>query len=224
MKYFKKQLIVGLFSVVLLNMLFGCNQVQLNSPTGLKTNTQQVVDTNTDADAQAQQWIIERKRQGLDTCVPMPDEWRGSVRQPVPIPELTSLVVDDAQMLASQEKLKLTNYLLRFEKETSSQLAVLTIPSLNGEGMFSFAQRAACEYRLGRKLVGDGVLLIISKQDRKLWLYIFGDVEPYISNAQAQQIIEKRIKPSFKQEQFFDGIHNGMTEVMRLMRGHLPKP
>ena len=173
-------------------------------------------------DIQAQKWIRERKANGLNTCVPIPQEWSGTPSPLVEVPQLTWQVSDYAHILSEAERLRLESHLHQYELETGSQLAILTIQSLHGESIFSFAQRAACQYRLGRKGIGDGVLLIVSKEDRRLWLYIFAAVEPYISDIQAESIISKEITPMFQQGRFSEGMSNGMTAIMERMRGHFP--
>lgn len=138
--------------------------------------------------------------------------------------KLTRHVNDLAKLLTLEEAQYLDQYLYEFEKKTGSQLAVFTVPTLNGEEMFSYAQRLACQYKLGRYKIGDGVFLAVAKEERKFFLYIMNDVSPFISDEKAGEIVKNSLIPNFKEEKFYDGIRQVMTEVMFLISGRFPAP
>ena len=87
------------------------------------------------------------------------------------IPPLSSLVVDQTGTLSATEQATLDAKLKAFETSKGSQIAVLMVNSTAPEDMFSYAQRAAESYKIGRANVGDGVLIVVAKNDRKMWIY-----------------------------------------------------
>lgn len=181
-------------------------------------------ETLSDSHLTAQQRVKNRSAQGLPTCIAIPPELASTANPPLSIPELSMQVSDFAHLLSPSAHRALTQKLSEFERNTGSQIVVLTIDSLHGEEMFSFAHRAACEYRLGRQNIGDGVLLVLSKQDRKLWIYTYKAVTPYLSDGQVQRIIDQSMLPWFKQSDFATGLNLGLDEIMSALDGHFPAP
>ena len=142
-----------------------------------------------------------------------------------PIPPLTSLVVDQANILDANQKAALTQKLLEFEKNHGSQIAILTIPTTAPEDIFSYAQRAAETYKLGRQGVGDGVLIVVASNDRKVWVYVMRHLEGAIPDLAAKRVIAETITPAFKQGQYAQGLDAGTTQLMKLIEGEsLPAP
>ena len=142
-----------------------------------------------------------------------------------PIPPLTSLVVDQANILDANQKVALTQKLLAFERSKGSQIAILTVPTTAPEDIFSYAQRAAETYKLGRQGVGDGVLIVVASNDRKVWVYVMRHLEGAIPDLAAKRVIAETITPAFKQGQYAQGLDAGTTQLMKLIEGEsLPAP
>ena len=141
------------------------------------------------------------------------------------IPPLTSLVVDQANILDVNQKAALTQKLLAFEQSKGSQIAILTVPTTAPEDIFSYAQRAAETYKLGRQGVGDGVLIVVASNDRKVWIYVMRHLEGAIPDLAAKRVIAETITPAFKQGQYAQGLDAGINQLMGLIDGEaLPPP
>ena len=141
------------------------------------------------------------------------------------IPPLTSLVVDQAIILDANQKAALTQKLLAFEQSKGSQIAILTVPTTAPEDIFSYAQRAAETYKLGRQGVGDGVLIVVASNDRKVWIYVMRHLEGAIPDLAVKRVIAETITPAFKQGQYAQGLDAGINQLMGLIDGEaLPPP
>ena len=150
---------------------------------------------------------------------------QGQAQTLQPIPPLTSLVVDQANILDANQKAALTQKLLAFEQSKGSQIAILTVPTTAPEDIFSYAQRAAETYKLGRQGVGDGVLIVVASNDRKVWIYVMRHLEGAIPDLAVKRVIAETITPAFKQEQYAQGLDAGINQLMGLIDGEaLPPP
>ena len=150
---------------------------------------------------------------------------QGQAQSLQPIPPLTSLVVDQANILDANQKAALTQKLLAFEQSKGSQIAILTVPTTAPEDIFSYAQRAAETYKLGRQGVGDGVLIVVASNDRKVWIYVMRHLEGAIPDLAAKRVIAETITPAFKQGQYAQGLDAGINQLMGLIDGEaLPPP
>lgn len=150
---------------------------------------------------------------------------QGQAQTLQPIPPLTSLVVDQANILDANQKAALTQKLLAFEQAKGSQIAILTVATTAPEDIFSYAQRAAATYKLGRQGVGDGVLIVVASNDRKVWVYVMRHLEGAIPDLAAKRVIAETITPAFKQGQYAAGLDAGVNQLMGLIDGEaLPPP
>lgn len=142
-----------------------------------------------------------------------------------PIPPLSALVIDQTGTLSSTDVAALDAKLKTFEKTKGSQIGVLIVNTTAPEDIFSYAQRAAATYKLGRKDVGDGVLLVVAKNDRKVHVYVMRALEGAIPDLAAKRIINEQIKPAFAAGQFAVGIDAATTQLSKLINGEqLPAP
>lgn len=142
-----------------------------------------------------------------------------------PIPPLTALVVDKTQTLSPSDLAALDSKLKAFEQQKGSQIAVLMVNTTQPEDMFSYAQRAAETYKVGRKGVGDGVLIVVAKNDRKMQIYVMRNLEGAIPDMVAKRIINEQMKPRFAQGDFAGGLNSATDQLMKLITGEqLPTP
>lgn len=142
-----------------------------------------------------------------------------------PVPALTSPVTDLADLLPPGEEDALTSRLQAFSLEKGSQIAVLIVPTTQPEDIFSYSFRVADNWKLGRKGVDDGVLLVIAVQDRKTNLQVGYGLEGAIPDARAKQILEDIIRPRFQAGDFPGGVNAGVDALMKLINGEaLPAP
>jgi uncharacterized protein len=143
----------------------------------------------------------------------------------VSVPPLTSRITDLTGTLNQTQKSALEQTLAEFEARKGSQIAVLLVPTTEPETVDQYAVRVQERWKLGRKGVDDGVLLVVAKNDRKLRFEIGYGLEGVIPDAAAKRIIEDDITPRFKQGDFYGGIRAGLDRVMRTIEGEpLPAP
>lgn len=143
----------------------------------------------------------------------------------VAVPALKSRVTDLTATLASQEIKRLEKLLAKFEAEKGSQLAVLIIPTTQPETIEQYAIRVAENWRLGRKGVDDGILLLIAKQDRSLRIEVGYGLEGALPDAIARRIIDEIIVPEFRSGKYAKGIEAGIQGIINVIAGEpLPAP
>ncbi len=141
----------------------------------------------------------------------------------VPVPPLKARVTDLTGTLNSDQRAGLEQKLAALEARKGSQVAVLLVPTIQPETVEQYAIRVFDEWRLGRKGVNDGVLLLVAKNDRRLRIEVGRGLEGAIPDAYAKRIIDEEITPRFKQGDFHGGIAAGVDRIARLVDGE-PMP
>ena len=143
----------------------------------------------------------------------------------VAVPPLTTRVTDLTGTLTPSQRENLESELRAFEARKGSQIAVLIVPTTQPEAIEQYSIRVTDAWKLGRKGVDDGVLLLIAKNDRKLRIEVGYGLEGVIPDAIANRIIDEIIVPFFKQGDFYGGIQAGVNRLIRLIDGEpLPPP
>jgi uncharacterized protein len=143
----------------------------------------------------------------------------------VPVPPLTARVTDLTATLTSDQRAALEQKLAALEARTGSQVAVLLVPTTQPETVEQYAIRVFDQWKLGRKGVDDGVLLLVAKNDRKLKIEVGYGLEGAIPDAIAKRIMDEDIVPLFKQGNFYGGISAGTDRVSKLIEGEsMPPP
>ncbi|ODU31331.1 MAG: hypothetical protein ABS93_01425 [Thiobacillus sp. SCN 62-729] len=141
------------------------------------------------------------------------------------VPELSRRVTDLTATLSAGQVAALENKLAAFEAQKGSQIAVLIVPTTQPEDIAQFGIRVADQWKVGRKKVDDGVILIVAKDDRTLRLEVGYGLEGAIPDAIAKRVIAETITPYFKAGDFNGGIDAGVQQVMQLIEGEpLPPP
>ena len=135
------------------------------------------------------------------------------------VPYLSGRVNDTAGMLSEGMRQQLEEKLAAFEKETGTQVAVLTIESLDGEVLEDYSERVASTWKLGRKGVDDGVLFLISKTDRKMRLEVGYGLEGKLTDAQSRRILDNLVRPRFREGGFDAGVLAGVDATLGTLRG-----
>lgn len=135
------------------------------------------------------------------------------------IPSLTARVNDYAAMLAPATRQQLESVLTALEKEESTQLAVLTIDSLQGENLEEFSLKVVEKWRLGQKGLDNGVLLLIAKNDRKLRIEVGYGLEGVLTDLTSGRIIRDIVTPQFKNGNFDQGVIDGVSAMIAAVRG-----
>jgi uncharacterized protein len=128
-------------------------------------------------------------------------------------------VTDETGTLTSSQISSLETKLSNFEKETSNQVVVYIIGSLDGESLEETSYEIAEKNRVGQKGKDNGVLLFIVMNDRKLRIEVGYGLEGALPDALAGQIIRKEITPYFKKGQYYEGINAGVDAIIAATKG-----
>jgi uncharacterized protein len=143
----------------------------------------------------------------------------------VAVPPLRSRVTDLAGTLSAGEVVQLEQKLAAFEAKKGSQIAVLIVLATQPETIEQYSIRVVDAWKLGRKRIDDGVLLIIAKQDRAVRIEVGYGLEGVLPDAIAKRIVDEIIVPKFKQGDFAGGINAGVERMMAVIAGEpLPPP
>jgi len=151
--------------------------------------------------------------------------WACPTLAAVAVPPLSGRVVDQTGTLRSDEVASLTQTLKDFEARKGSQIAVLIAPTTDGEAIEQFSLRVAEAWKIGRKRVDDGALLVIAKNDRHLRIEVGYGIEGALTDATTKRIIDEDITPKFKAGDFSGGISAGVERMIKVIDGEkLPAP
>lgn len=143
----------------------------------------------------------------------------------IPVPGLTQRVTDLTGTLSTTDIQQLDHKLADLEARKGSQIAVLLIPSLDGEDIAAFGIRVADKWKVGRKGVDDGAILIVAKNDHKLRIEVGYGLEGVIPDAIGNRVITEIVTPKFRAGDFAGGINAGVDQLIRLINGEpLPEP
>ena len=141
------------------------------------------------------------------------------------VPPLKARVTDLTGTFNEQQRAAIEQTLARFEARKGSQIAVLTVPSTKPETVEQYAVRVQEAWKLGRKGIDDGVLLLVAKDDRRLRIEVGYGLEGILPDAIAKRIIDLDITPRFKAGDFYGGVLAGSDRIMRVIDGEkLPPP
>ncbi len=143
----------------------------------------------------------------------------------VAVPQLKARVTDLTGTLPAQSVTQFEQRLAAFEREKGMQVAVLLVPTARPDSIEQYAVRVFEQWRLGRKGVDDGVLLVIAKNDRELRIEVGYGLEGVLTDATSNRIINEDIVPHFKRGDFAAGIDAGVARILRVAGGEpLPAP
>ena len=143
----------------------------------------------------------------------------------VAVPPLESRIIDLTGTLPNDLTAELEQRLASFEAKKGSQLAVLIVPTTQPETIEQYSIRVVESWKLGRKGVDDGVLLLIAKNDRTLRIEVGYGLEGTLPDAMAKRIIEEIIVPKFRQGNFAGGVVAGVERILNAIDGEpLPPP
>lgn len=143
----------------------------------------------------------------------------------VAVPPLKARVTDFTGTLTNAQRNALEERLAAFEARKGSQIAVLLVPTTHPESIEQYAIRVAEQWKLGRKGIDDGVLLLVAMKDRAVRIEVGYGLEGILPDAAAKRIIEDHIIPRFKLGDMSGGIHSGVERIMGTIEGEpLPAP
>ncbi len=142
-----------------------------------------------------------------------------------PVPPLTARVVDQTGTLSAAQQQALESRLREFERRKGSQVAVLIVPRTAPETIEQYGIRVAEQWKLGRRKIDDGAMLLIAKDERTLRIEVGYGLEGVMNDATAKRIVDEVIVPYFRNGDFARGIEVGVDKMIRVIDGEpLPEP
>lgn len=135
------------------------------------------------------------------------------------VPFLSGRINDTAGVLSEGMRQQLESRLEAFEKENGTQVAVLTVESLDGEALEDYTHRVASTWKLGRQGADDGVLFFVAKNDRKMRIEVGYGLEGRLTDAQARRILDNLVRPQFRAGSFDGGVEAGVDAILGTLRG-----
>lgn len=142
----------------------------------------------------------------------------------VAAPPLSARVTDETGTLTHDQKAALEQTLAQFERRKGTQIAVLMIPTTQPETIEQYSLRVVEQWKLGRKAVDDGALLIVAKNDRALRIEVGYGLEGALNDAISSRIIREIIVPRFQQGDFYGGIAAGVDQMIKVADGEALPP
>jgi uncharacterized protein len=151
--------------------------------------------------------------------------WAFAALADVAVPPLTGRVVDQTGTLSSSDIASLDQTLRAFEARKGTQIAVLIVPTTQPETIEQFSIRVAEAWKIGRKKIDDGAILVVAKDDRKLRIEVGYGLEGALTDVTTKRIIDEIITPKFRSGDFAGGISDGADRIIRMADGEpLPAP
>src|SRR5262245_57816513 len=151
--------------------------------------------------------------------------WAFAALADVAVPPLTGRVVDQTGTLSNSDIASLSQTLQDFEAKKGSQIAVLIVPTTAPETIEQYSIRVADAWKVGRKKVDDGAILLVAKNDRKLRIEVGYGLEGALTDVTSKRIIDEFIVPKFKSGDFAGGIWAGVDRIIKVIDGEpLPPP
>ena len=149
----------------------------------------------------------------------------GAARAEVPVPPLKTRVTDLTGTLNAQQQGELEARIAAYESRRGGQIAVLLLPTTKPEEIEQYAIRVAEAWKIGRKKVDDGLILVVAKDDRRLRIEVGYGLEGAIPDSVAKRVIDERITPRFRDGDFYGGVRDGVDQLIKLAEGEkLPPP
>jgi uncharacterized protein len=143
----------------------------------------------------------------------------------LPVPALSGRVMDQTSTLTEPQRQALDRKLAAFEQEAGPQIVVLMVPTTAPEDIAAYAQRVGDQWKIGRREVGDGLLIVVAKQDRRINIQTAKALEGAVPDLAARQIIERDITPAFRAGDYAGGLNRAVDSLQARIRGeHLPAP
>jgi uncharacterized protein len=151
--------------------------------------------------------------------------WAVAALADVAVPPLTGRVVDQTGTLSSSDIASLTQTLRDFEARKGSQIAVLIVPTTTPETIEQYSIRVAEAWKIGRRKIDDGALLVVAKNDHKLRIEVGYGLEGSLTDVTSRRIIDEVITPRFRSGDFSGGISAGVAHIIGVIDGEtLPAP
>jgi uncharacterized protein len=143
----------------------------------------------------------------------------------LPVPALSARVIDQTNTLPAERKAALEAKLAAFEAEAGPQIVVLMVPTTQPEDIAAYAQRVGDSWKIGRREVGDGLLIVVAINDRRVNIQTAKALEGAVPDLAARQIIDRAIKPAFRAGDYAGGLDAAVDQLIARIKGEdLPAP
>ena len=137
-------------------------------------------------------------------------------------PDHVGFVNDFAGLLSAEAQAQLENDLINFEQETSAEIAVATIETLEGDTVEDYAVRLFEAWGIGKKDKDNGVLFLVAKEERRVRIEVGYGLEPVITDGRAGRILDEEVLPEFRDGNYEQGILNGVKAIEGYVRTGTP--
>lgn len=134
-------------------------------------------------------------------------------------PNPPRLVNDYANMLSSGEQQQLENKLVSFDRTTSTQITIVTITDLGGYDVSDYTIQLFNRWKIGQAGKNNGVLLLVSLNDRKAWITTGKGLEGVLTDAKTSRIFRNELKPAFKAGDYFGGLNQTVDAIIEVTKG-----
>ncbi len=142
-----------------------------------------------------------------------------------PVPPLSGRVIDQTATLSAAQSAALDAKLAAFEAQAGPQIVLLLVPATAPEDIAAYAQRVADSWKIGRRAVGDGVLVVVAKDERAVRIEVAKALEGAIPDLAARQVIDRALVPAFRVGDYAGGLNAGIDQLTARIRGEgLPSP
>ncbi|CAN5877053.1 hypothetical protein BH11PSE8_BH11PSE8_19890 [soil metagenome] len=142
----------------------------------------------------------------------------------LPVPPLTGRVVDQTGTLTPAQSQALTGKLESIETQRGAQVVILIVPTTQPEDIASYGQRIADAWKVGRRDVGDGVVVVVAKNDRRMNIEVAKALEGAIPDVLAGRIINEQMKPAFRNDDYAGGLNAAIDKLGLLIAGEALAP
>ncbi|MDL2337869.1 MAG: TPM domain-containing protein [Pseudomonadota bacterium] len=143
----------------------------------------------------------------------------------LPVPPLAAQVIDQTATLSEPQRAALSAKLASIEQQTGSQIVVLLVPSTLPEDIAAYSQRIADAWKIGRRDVGDGLLIVVAKNDRRVRIEVAKALEGAIPDLAAKRVIDAQVTPAFRTGDYAGGLNAAVDQLATRIRGEaLPAP
>ncbi|MBT2326459.1 TPM domain-containing protein [Variovorax paradoxus] len=137
----------------------------------------------------------------------------------LPVPPLEARVIDQTGTLDAAQRQALEAKLQAFEQEKGSQIVMLMVATTQPEDIASYANRVGNAWKIGRKEVGDGILVVVAKNDRKMRIEVAKALEGAVPDIAAARIIDFAMKPRFRENDFAGGLDAAADQLIARVKG-----
>lgn len=141
----------------------------------------------------------------------------------VAVPYLSGRIVDEAGVLSAPARDRISAMLKAHEDSTGNQIAVLTLPTLQGESVEDYAVRVFEDWALGQKGRDNGVLVLVVPQDKRMRIEVGYGLEGTLTDAAASRVIRDLMTPRFREGNYDVGIESGITGIVQVLEGRQPR-